>query len=269
MSFFRSKVRRLLVLLVLGLLVFPGCKREPATNQGPEGQSAPGVAGQEQGGPGALAGQPGQPGGTAQPGMPGNPDQAGQGVPPAGDPGQGGMLPGGPGGQPGMGQQPSPLITEADIDAIKGAMKASLAAEELKKAPALDVTLESIAALNKYRTIEVMVQKAGMTVTDAAALADKVPGLLVAGVPQEEAEKLVDAFGALGATLSFKAGPPKANEVKAEVKVEAAAAAPAPAAGAVYEGPSGLSATPTGIADCLVKGPEKARVVVVELTDYQ
>ena len=183
-------------------------------------------------------------------------------------------MPGGAMGDPGMagmGGMASPIISEVDIEAIKGAMKAGLAVADLKKAPALDVTLESIDTIHKYRTIEALVEKGNLSVADAAALADKTPGLLIAGVSYEEAEKLVDVFGTLGATLSFKAGTPKAEVVKAVVKAEVAARAPAPDAAEepAYEGPSGLAKTPTGIADCLVKGPEKARVVLVELTDYQ
>jgi len=151
-------------------------------------------------------------------------------------------------------------------------MKAGLEVDELKKAPALDVVLESIDSLHKYRTIEAMVEEAGMGVGAAAALADKTPGVLIEGISHEDASKLVGSFGDLGATLSFKAGTPKPKAVKAVVKAAAkaeAVAAPAPAAVANYEGPSGLTKTPAGVADCLVKGPEKARVVLVELTDYQ
>jgi hypothetical protein len=155
-------------------------------------------------------------------------------------------------------------------------MKAGLEVDAVKKAPALDVMLESIDSLHKYRTIEAMVDDAGMGVGAAAELADKTPGILVQGISQEEALKLVGSFGDLGATLSFKPGTPRAKVVKAEVKAETAPAArkaAAPAAGApavaAYEGPAGLTKTPSGVADCLVKGPKDARVVIVELTDYQ
>lgn len=152
-------------------------------------------------------------------------------------------------------------------------MTAALAVDELKNAPALDVVLESIDSLHKYRTIEAMVNEVGLSIGDAAALGDKVPGVLIGGVSQEKARNLVASFGDLGATLSFTPSTLKVKagaraEAKPEAKPEGAAAA-APSAGAVEDGPGGLAKVPTGIADCLVKGPDKARVVLVELTDYQ
>jgi protein-disulfide isomerase/ribosomal protein L7/L12 len=199
---------------------------------------------------GGQEGQPGQPGQMGQPGemgegQMGQPGQMGQ----MGQPGMGGMGMGAQAGEEGGAQAAAGQADAKKIETARTEMADALKGEELAKAEALDVTLESLLATRKIRTVEQIVIITGLSVGEAMGLVEKLPALLLAGASPEEAAQMAEAFGNLGATLSFKPGKPRAKPE------------PVPA--------FNLPAEPKGFEACLSKGRDNAPVTVLEFTDYQ
>ncbi|MBR4905335.1 MAG: 50S ribosomal protein L7/L12 [Clostridia bacterium] len=77
------------------------------------------------------------------------------------------------------------------------------AAEEVEEKTEFDVILKDIGA-EKIKVIKVVREQTGLGLKEAKDVVDNAPKAVKEGVSKEEAEKIVEAFKAVGATCEIK-----------------------------------------------------------------
>ena len=77
------------------------------------------------------------------------------------------------------------------------------AAEEVEEKTEFDVVLKSFGA-EKIKVIKVAREQLGLGLKEAKEIVDGAPSTLKEGVSKEEAEKLAEAFKAVGAEIEIK-----------------------------------------------------------------
>ena len=77
------------------------------------------------------------------------------------------------------------------------------AAEEVEEKTEFDVILKSFGA-EKIKVIKVAREQLGLGLKEAKDIVDKAPSTLKEGVAKEEAEKIAEAFKAVGAEIEIK-----------------------------------------------------------------
>ena len=77
------------------------------------------------------------------------------------------------------------------------------AAEEVEEKTEFDVILKEIGA-EKIKVIKVVREQTGLGLKEAKEVVDNAPKAVKEGVSKEEAEKIVEAFKAVGATCEIK-----------------------------------------------------------------
>jgi len=154
-----------------------------------------------------------------------------------------GPPPGGPQGRSAAAQK-APATAEVATAKWRKEADQTLAGD----APAFDVTLKGYRSAAKMRTLKAVRLELDMSLVEAVKFIESLPQPLGRGLDKAEAVALVSRFAQLGATLEVKPGNPKPR--------------PKLAAGV-------FAAAPRGIDGCPAKGPEHARVWLVEFTDYQ
>ena len=77
------------------------------------------------------------------------------------------------------------------------------AAEEVEEKTEFDVILKDIGA-EKIKVIKVVREQTGLGLKEAKEVVDNAPKAVKEGISKEEAEKIVEAFKAVGATCEIK-----------------------------------------------------------------
>ena len=77
------------------------------------------------------------------------------------------------------------------------------AAEEVEEKTEFDVILKEIGA-EKIKVIKVVREQTGLGLKEAKEVVDNAPKAVKEGISKEEAEKIVEAFKAVGATCEIK-----------------------------------------------------------------
>ncbi len=91
----------------------------------------------------------------------------------------------------------------AAATAVAVAGPAAAAAEEVEEKTEFDVILKDIGA-EKIKVIKVVREQTGLGLKEAKDVVDNAPKAVKEGVSKEEAEKIVEAFKAVGATCEIK-----------------------------------------------------------------
>ena len=91
----------------------------------------------------------------------------------------------------------------AAATAVAVAGPAAAAAEEVEEKTEFDVILKDIGA-EKIKVIKVVREQTGLGLKEAKDVVDNAPKAVKEGISKEEAEKLVEAFKAVGATCEIK-----------------------------------------------------------------
>ncbi len=91
----------------------------------------------------------------------------------------------------------------AAATAVAVAGPAAAAAEEVEEKTEFDVILKDIGA-EKIKVIKVVREQTGLGLKEAKEVVDNAPKAVKEGVSKEEAEKIVEAFKAVGATCEIK-----------------------------------------------------------------
>ena len=77
------------------------------------------------------------------------------------------------------------------------------AAEEVEEKTEFDVILKDVGA-EKIKVIKVVREQTGLGLKEAKEVVDNAPKAVKEGISKEDAEKLVEAFKAVGATCEIK-----------------------------------------------------------------
>ena len=91
----------------------------------------------------------------------------------------------------------------AAATAVAVAGPAAAAAEEVEEKTEFDVILKEIGP-EKIKVIKVVREQTGLGLKEAKDVVDNAPKAVKEGVSKEEAEKIVEAFKAVGATCEIK-----------------------------------------------------------------
>ena len=91
----------------------------------------------------------------------------------------------------------------AAATAVAVAGPAAAAAEEVEEKTEFDVILNDIGA-EKIKVIKVVREQTGLGLKEAKEVVDNAPKAVKEGISKEDAEKLVEAFKAVGATCEIK-----------------------------------------------------------------
>jgi large subunit ribosomal protein L7/L12 len=91
----------------------------------------------------------------------------------------------------------------AAATAVAVAGPAAAAAEEVEEKTEFDVILKDIGA-EKIKVIKVVREQTGLGLKEAKEVVDNAPKAVKEGISKEDAEKLVEAFKAVGATCEIK-----------------------------------------------------------------
>ena len=91
----------------------------------------------------------------------------------------------------------------AAATAVAVAGPVAAAAEEAEEKTEFDVILKDIGA-EKIKVIKVVREQTGLGLKEAKEVVDNAPKAVKEGVSKEEAEKIVEAFKAVGATCEIK-----------------------------------------------------------------
>ena len=91
----------------------------------------------------------------------------------------------------------------AAATAVAVAGPAAAAAEEVEEKTEFDVILKEIGA-EKIKVIKVVREQTGLGLKEAKEVVDNAPKAVKEGISKEEAEKIVEAFKAVGATCEIK-----------------------------------------------------------------
>ena len=91
----------------------------------------------------------------------------------------------------------------AAATAVAVAGPAAAAAEEVEEKTEFDVILKDFGA-EKIKVIKVVREQTGLGLKEAKDVVDNAPKAVKEGVSKEEAEKIVEAFKAVGATCEIK-----------------------------------------------------------------
>ena len=91
----------------------------------------------------------------------------------------------------------------AAATAVAVAGPVAAAAEEVEEKTEFDVILKDIGA-EKIKVIKVVREQTGLGLKEAKEVVDNAPRAVKEGVSKEEAEKIVEAFKAVGATCEIK-----------------------------------------------------------------
>ncbi len=91
----------------------------------------------------------------------------------------------------------------AAATAVAVAGPAAAAAEEVEEKTEFDVILKDIGA-EKIKVIKVVREQTGLGLKEAKEVVDNAPKAVKEGISKEEAEKIVEAFKAVGATCEIK-----------------------------------------------------------------
>ena len=91
----------------------------------------------------------------------------------------------------------------AAATAVAVAGPAAAAAEEVEEKTEFDVILKDAGA-SKLNVIKVVREQTGLGLKEAKEVVDNAPKAVKEGVSKEEAEKIVEAFKAVGATCEIK-----------------------------------------------------------------
>ena len=91
----------------------------------------------------------------------------------------------------------------AAATAVAVAGPAAAAAEEVEEKTEFDVILKEVGP-EKIKVIKVVREQTGLGLKEAKAVVDEAPKPVKEGISKEDAEKLVEAFKAVGATCEIK-----------------------------------------------------------------
>ena len=91
----------------------------------------------------------------------------------------------------------------AAATAVAVAGPAAAAAEEVEEKTEFDVILKEIGP-EKIKVIKVVREQTGLGLKEAKEVVDNAPKAVKEGVSKEDAEKIVEAFKAVGATCEIK-----------------------------------------------------------------
>ena len=91
----------------------------------------------------------------------------------------------------------------AAATAVAVAGPAAAAVEEVEEKTEFDVILKDIGA-EKIKVIKVVREQTGLGLKEAKEVVDNAPKAVKEGVSKEEAEKIAEAFKAVGATCEIK-----------------------------------------------------------------
>ena len=91
----------------------------------------------------------------------------------------------------------------AAATAVAVAGPAAAAAEEVEEKTEFDVILKDIGS-EKIKVIKVVREQTGLGLKEAKEVVDNAPKAVKEGVSKEEAEKIAEAFKAVGATCEIK-----------------------------------------------------------------
>ena len=91
----------------------------------------------------------------------------------------------------------------AAATAVAVAGPAAAAAEEVEEKTEFDVILKDIGA-EKIKVIKVVREQTGLGLKEAKEVVDNAPKAVKEGISKEDAEKIVEAFKAVGATCEIK-----------------------------------------------------------------
>ncbi len=91
----------------------------------------------------------------------------------------------------------------AAATAVAVAGPAAAAAEEVEEKTEFDVILKDIGT-EKIKVIKVAREQTGLGLKEAKEVVDNAPKAVKEGVSKEDAEKIVEAFKAVGATCEIK-----------------------------------------------------------------
>ena len=91
----------------------------------------------------------------------------------------------------------------AAATAVAVAGPAAAAAEEVEEKTEFDVILKDIGA-EKIKVIKVVREQTGLGLKEAKDVVDNAPKAVKEGISKEDAEKIVEAFKAVGATCEIK-----------------------------------------------------------------
>ena len=136
--------------------------------------------------------------------------------------------------------------TVAAVASLDAGNKAILA-----NATAFDVVVKSYDKDKKMRTIRAIRKFSDASLKETVDALEKGSAPVAQGLDRNQAEAVLAELGKTGAIVELKAGR-KAPKTLAAVRE-----------------PVDLAAAPKGIDGCPTKGPAKARVTLVEFTDYQ
>ena len=91
----------------------------------------------------------------------------------------------------------------AAATAVAVAGPAAAAAEEVEEKTEFDVILKEIGP-EKIKVIKVVREQTGLGLKEAKEVVDNAPKAVKEGISKEDAEKIVEAFKAVGATCEIK-----------------------------------------------------------------
>ena len=91
----------------------------------------------------------------------------------------------------------------AAATAVAVAGPAAAAAEEVEEKTEFDVILKDIGT-EKIKVIKVVREQTGLGLKEAKDVVDNAPKAVKEGISKEDAEKIVEAFKAVGATCEIK-----------------------------------------------------------------
>ena len=100
------------------------------------------------------------------------------------------------------------LEAEFGVSAAAGAVvaagPAAAAAAPVEEKTEFDVVLAGFDAAAKIKVIKVVREQTGLGLKEAKAVVDGAPAPVKEGISKEDAEKIVEAFKAVGATCEIK-----------------------------------------------------------------
>lgn len=86
---------------------------------------------------------------------------------------------------------------------VGGGAVVAAAVEEVEEKTEFDVILKEVGS-EKIKVIKVVREQTGLGLKEAKEVVDNAPRAIKEGVPKDEAEKLVEAFKAVGAVCEIK-----------------------------------------------------------------